>query len=123
MMMMLWVQASSSTVLSIEGFGAKAGLTTKALENGRAMKKAMDATQPGDTVLVPYGKRYYMIPSATLTPAENVTLLLKGELTAFDDIERWPQQKNRYLSLLDFRNVRGLTLKGGGLIHGRGHWW
>ena len=127
---LLWTLASSRE-LSITDFGAvpgRANNVTAAFENGKALYDAMRAARKGDTVVVPAGQRFVMIPYAPLYRLEHVELRLGGCLAAFEPTGEhakvWPFYLGNFESLITIHLSSHVTISGGGALDGRGHnWW
>eukprot|EP00633_Aureoumbra_lagunensis_P002037 CAMPEP_0197290162 /NCGR_PEP_ID=MMETSP0890-20130614/7410_1 /TAXON_ID=44058 ORGANISM="Aureoumbra lagunensis, Strain CCMP1510" /NCGR_SAMPLE_ID=MMETSP0890 /ASSEMBLY_ACC=CAM_ASM_000533 /LENGTH=406 /DNA_ID=CAMNT_0042762017 /DNA_START=117 /DNA_END=1334 /DNA_ORIENTATION=+ len=97
-----------------------------AKQNGQALAAAFGAARAGDEILIPYGARYYMIPKCEIWGpiAENISLRISGSISALDEIEAWPANGSKYISLLSIHYANGLQVNGGGMIEGNGHrWW
>lgn len=116
-----------SGVLSIASCGAlpMASSVKVAKRNGRALACALETASTGDTVVVPYGSRWYVIPDRGLNGlAQGVTLRIDGELVAHDIISAWPRDGRTHLSLIKVSNASNFTIEGKGAINGQGHsWW
>lgn len=116
-----------SGILSIASCGAipKSSTVKVAKRNGWALACALKTARTGDTVVVPYGARWYMIPDRGINGlAPGVTLQIDGELVAHDIISAWPRDGRAHLSLIKVSNASNFTIQGGGAINGQGHsWW
>ena len=118
--------------LSITDYGAvpgRANNVTAAFENGKALYDAMRRARKGDTVVVPAGQRFVMVPYAPLYRLEHVELRLEGCLAAFEPppgehAKVWPFYLGNFESLITIHLSSHVTISGGGALDGRGHnWW
>lgn len=133
---------------SIERYGAVAGDASidAARKNGKALFDALQAASnrkrcPGtgaavslgtveaevfDTVLVPAGKVFTMVPHAVLDGLHGVTLALQGTISAYPgNTADWPlDEEGSVLDLLAIRHSDHMTLTGNGTLEGNGYrWW
>ncbi len=79
--------------------------------------------EAGDTVVVPAGTTYHMLGGVMAANKTNVTLVIAGRLLATADFDRWPLVGGGYVGFLVFSASQGITITGGGEIHGGGLPW
>lgn len=121
-----------SANLSIEDFGAVAGNETFALSNTNAIQKAFASAAPGDTLLVPGGKVFFIL-GTYITNVHGLTVVLDGTLRASPQFDVWPLDGGggSYQDILKFEDCTNLTLtsttiqtKDTPAIDGQGYpWW
>ncbi|KAJ8612227.1 hypothetical protein CTAYLR_002929 [Chrysophaeum taylorii] len=117
---------ATSREISIEACGATpmTATTSVARMNGVALACALENAVAGDTVVIPYGAQWFVIPDRPLTVAPNLTLRIDGELVAHDGIGEWPLDGRGHLALVKISNASGLVVEGRGVINGQGlTWW
>ena len=106
-------------------------------EDTAAVAAALAACS-GGTVLLPAGRVFLLRP---IELPSHTTLLLEGDIQAWLDYRTWPNSTVRYCtitpyeskkplfiqkkeSLLHALNSTGITIRGGGTVHGSGeNWW
>mmetsp|Transcript_4912 Transcript_4912/g.16098 ORF Transcript_4912/g.16098 Transcript_4912/m.16098 type:complete len:691 (-) Transcript_4912:904-2976(-) len=114
-----------SARFTIDDCGAVSDDESFAVRNGEVIAEAFRLAEPGDRIVVPYGRRYFVIPAGVHEPRADVTLEIRGELAASFHTKKWPDENsNRKIAFLGFQKPSNLTITGGGLVNGRGHrWW
>lgn len=121
---------SNIMAVSIDQFKSRPGDTSleAALANSFAITAAIlaaNASLSDRTAVIPEGEIYYIFP-VSLTGIYDVTVEIRGTVSALDDISNWPTAENgaRYLDIFYFGDSHYLTIKGFGTIDGRGYrWW
>ncbi|KAJ8612226.1 hypothetical protein CTAYLR_002928 [Chrysophaeum taylorii] len=117
---------ATSREMSFEACGATptTATTSVARMNGVALACALENAVAGDTVVIPYGAQWFVIPDRPLTVAPNLTLRIDGELVAHHRIGAWPLDGRGHLALVKISNASGLVIEGRGVINGQGlTWW
>ncbi|CAJ1374283.1 unnamed protein product [Effrenium voratum] len=115
-------------VISIEDFGAVADEEAASASNAAAFNRALATAGSGDTVVVPAGKRYWVLGGVLGSGLFNVTVRLDGVLMAAADYEHWPRthKGKHYADFFSIVNSRHVTVTsaGSGLLDGQGvGWW
>ena len=119
-----------ATLLSIDTFGAVQNDASANVTNMQAFQRALDASGPGDTVLVPEGT-YQLVGGVRGTGLINVTVQIDGTLEYLHDLDHWPipddSTDGKYANLLEFQDSSFVTVMsstGAGLLDGGGKpWW
>jgi len=120
---------SEARILDIEVYGAVPFSKAHAKLNGQALIAALQKAKPTETVLIPEGKSYYLMPQAPLkSPARDITFQLDGSIILSDAIAEWPLDPDsaggKYLPFLKVTDATGFRMVGNGVIDGSGHrWW
>jgi len=96
-----------------------------ALQNGKAVSRAILDAGPDDTVLLESSEVLYYIPDQYWEGIQNMTFRLDGKVVLHDDYSAWPMiSENEYASAFDFRNSQQIRITGSGKLDGQGFaWW
>ncbi|CAH2072746.1 unnamed protein product [Thlaspi arvense] len=115
-------EGESSGTLNVLDYGAKGDGTsddTKAFED--AWKEACKVA--ASTLLVPSGSTFLVGPVSFLGKEckENIVFQLDGKIIAPTSSSAWG---SGLLQWIEFKSLKGITIKGNGIIDGRGSvWW
>ncbi|KAH9328950.1 hypothetical protein KI387_001058, partial [Taxus chinensis] len=110
-------------IFDVNAFGAKAdGETDDSKAFLAAWNAACSSTRPSN-VFVPQQK-FLVNPVTFVGPCknDNITMQITGELIASTNNDLWSGKNKNYW--LQFTDVKGLTIEGGGILDGQGaSWW
>ena len=140
-LLILALTATSTTFnFEVDG-GAKANddKWDTVLQNGKRLNESFASLKPGDSLLIPEGKTFYLMGGIVARNLTDVTIQIDGTLkfgsTLLDDIDKkyidaWPRTGNgndagvlECISLYDSKNLT-ITGSGNGVLDGQGaKWW
>ncbi|XP_061993784.1 probable polygalacturonase At3g15720 [Rosa rugosa] len=129
---LLWILASSSFGI---GYGQNGNLSV--LDFGASGDGVGDDTQAflnawktlcttGQTLTIPAGKTFVLKPLQLVGPCKSssVVIQIDGNIVGPSTLSEWADVCKMGQCWLCFQNVKGLVIKGGGLIDGKGSiWW
>lgn len=124
---------AAGRVVNIESMGAVPEQNSLAVcnANKQVLATALASLTPGDTLLVPAGKTFWLMGGIVSQGLHDVTVRIDGTLKFSDDEKAWPRdEKKRVLECLLFESMNNVTFTSGvvngvkGTIDGNGNkWW
>ncbi len=127
------VSVSFGAVLNIQDRGAIPDDDSMAtcFKNAGVMNSTLAALQPGDTLYVPEGKKFWLIGGIYAKNIQSATIQIDGELHYTDNRTAWPTDSNGHVKecmyFEELNNVTFMSLNPHsqkGLIDGHGQkWW
>ena len=107
--------------------GCTAGVVTEAVAwvNGRLLNASLAALEPGDTLLVPRQRSFYIAGGIMGSNLHDVRLQIDGGLNLTSDITSWPRtpckaaasdwvDDRQVMNCITFLNCRNVTIAGSG---------
>lgn len=128
------IQTAQARIIDFEAIGGipnDASLET-CWSNGGLLNKTFASTQPGDTLLIPSGKTFWLMGGINARGLVNFTFQIDGTLKFSDDQTVWPRNPKDhrvlecfYFEQLDTVHFTSSLVNGQkGTIDGSGlHWW